>query len=238
MQTPPEPFQVELDFKAEAQENALLPVPPTATQEPKCVVRVENSVLQVLVSSWAVQAWYDLPLTVEQRRQLRDAMAQDYRPGGTVFPPDSCQPPDPVPPPMTEEQVEEHFNQELPPPDWDRFRGNNHERLPTPPYYNCGRVDLFRYHGERYYCCDDLWEDIICRLGAETLRIYGRNDCEWTDMGADVNIYVDPEDMIESITLAPTWRHRHPVDMKNARFYQKTGPAIGHTAGLDKVDFS
>lgn len=84
--------------------------------------------------------------------------------------------------------------------DWNRFRGNNHERLET-SWRNHGSVSFTRHIGKPL--SEDLWVDLVHRLCVKSLRIY-KNQEEWTDgVSSCARVYLDANDNVTEISYTP-----------------------------------
>jgi hypothetical protein len=86
-------------------------------------------------------------------------------------------------------------------PNWDRYRGNNHNRVPQSNTKFGGAFKPLKYAGKKL--CDELWEDLVYRLNISSLRVYKWGDGEWTDgqWGGACIIHLNDEELIEDISL-------------------------------------
>lgn len=88
-------------------------------------------------------------------------------------------------PPATEEEIREARGrgyygilEGLTLAEWDKYRGNNHQRITTTVRYGGG----LRYSDHiGYPLTQALWEDLVHRMCIKDLRIYGPNSEQWTD---------------------------------------------------------
>lgn len=63
-------------------------------------------------------------------------------------------------------------------PNWDKFRGNNHEKIELPEIHCGGSFDFSKHLGKPL--SNELWEDLFHRLLISGLCIYKYYDSEWT----------------------------------------------------------
>lgn len=86
------------------------------------------------------------------------------------------------------------------PVDWERFRGNNHERLQC-DWRKLGLVSFARHLGKPL--SEELWDDIVHRLGVSRLRVYSHNQEQWTDgVGSCAIIMLDENRNVSDIQYA------------------------------------
>ncbi len=88
------------------------------------------------------------------------------------------------------------------PPDWDRFRGNNHEYLDAPQMKYGGGISFTGHIGKPLSV--SLWDDLIYRLQVRSMRIYGPDSCQWCDAPRCIAyIYLDKNDNVRDIYYVP-----------------------------------
>lgn len=95
---------------------------------------------------------------------------------------------------------------ELTVPDWDKFRGNNREKIELPDVYCGGAVDLGNYIGKPL--SEALWVDLVHRLLISGLCVYTYGQPQWTIGWGDGHcvINLDESNNVERIYFSP---HRH-----------------------------
>ena len=88
-------------------------------------------------------------------------------------------------------------------PDWKRFMGNNHERIKRADSKWGGGIRIGRHIGKPL--TQDLWDDLVYRLGINEMRIYRPNDGQWTMgfLGTGVFLYLDANDLLQDIHYYP-----------------------------------
>jgi hypothetical protein len=92
---------------------------------------------------------------------------------------------------------------ELSTPDWEKYFGNNHHRLPRVDV-TCGGGVYFKNHLGKPLS-HQLWQDLIHRFTITGLCIYKPNDLQWTLDWGDGHclIYLDDKDNVRDIYIVP-----------------------------------
>lgn len=91
-------------------------------------------------------------------------------------------------------------------PDWEKYRGNNHHRFPTPDVICGGAVSFAAHIGKPLSA--RLWEDLVHRLQVTGMCVYRSNDEAWT-VGwgpGHVCIYLDGDENVADIHFSPFFR--------------------------------
>lgn len=97
---------------------------------------------------------------------------------------------------------QEFFRKSDSPAEWERFYGNNHERIENYGIKCGGGVNLFRYHGKPL--SQRLWQDLVYRFQVRSLRIYKHGEDMWTDgRHESATIILDDNSNVLYITIYP-----------------------------------
>ena len=104
---------------------------------------------------------------------------------------------------MPKSYIEEREAENYVAPDWERFMGNNHEHIKAPNSTWGGGFKVGRHLGKPL--TQELWDDLVYRLGIREMRIYRPNAAQWTIgiMGTGVFLYLDDNDLLCDIHLNP-----------------------------------
>ena len=121
-------------------------------------------------------------------------------------------------------------------PDWEPYRGNHHTSVPDPGCRWGGSIS-FKKHIEKPLS-QALWIDITQRLGVFNLRVYREGDWQWCDTWANITIYVNDADVVKDIAYVPPGTLETKGEPGKFKIYQRLGPTIGHTAGLERANFT
>lgn len=107
---------------------------------------------------------------------------------------------------MTDEElkarIEKHEAKvaKLATPDWDRFRGNNHEMFDRQSLSCGGPVSFTRHIGKPL--SPELWKDLMLRLCLPKLRVYAYRSEQWTDgKHSTAVVYLDANDLVRDIEI-------------------------------------
>lgn len=92
---------------------------------------------------------------------------------------------------------------ELTVPDWDKFRGNNREKIELPDVHCGGAVDLGNHIGKPL--SKELWVDLVHRLMISGLCVYGYDQSQWTLGWGDGHciINLNESDNVRRIHFSP-----------------------------------
>jgi len=91
-------------------------------------------------------------------------------------------------------------------PTWLAHMGNNHKEIQDPGYRADGYVSFTKHLNKPL--TDELWKDLVTRIGITVLRIYTPGEGQWCDLmlpGGCI-IELDKDGLVEDILLSPYWR--------------------------------
>jgi hypothetical protein len=102
-----------------------------------------------------------------------------------------------------EQQVYYEMSKDYPPMDWDKYMGNNHEKIPRSHSFKFGGVS-FKKHLEKPLS-KELWEDLTKKLQINGLCIYKPGDGIWyIDFGCGhTDITLDEKGLVKDIDYSP-----------------------------------
>jgi len=118
------------------------------------------------------------------------------------------------------------MNVELTNPDWDKFRGNNREKIELPDVFCGGSVDLASYIGKPL--SKELWIDLVHRLMISGLCVYSYGSPEWTigwDDGHCI-INLDKFDNVERIYFYPHRSILYHTEKSNQQLVKELSECI------------
>jgi hypothetical protein len=102
-----------------------------------------------------------------------------------------------------EQQVYLEMSKNYPPMDWDKYMGNNHEKIPRSHCFKFGGVSFKEHLGKPL--SEKLWEDLTGRLQINSLCIYKPGDGVWyIDWGSGhASIDIDENGLVKDIDYSP-----------------------------------
>lgn len=125
------------------------------------------------------------------------------------------------------------FDEIMANPQWERFMGNNHERIKLD--MQSGEAVHFAHHLGRPLSVS-LWRELVGAMKLENFRIYKPNDTQWLDGRYNsADIYLDENDYVSDIVIFPEM-YRGEANPKEIIYYEEIGEAVINDYALAHID--